>query len=121
MSVTQTAKYKMQIIDELNEMKVRPNLLGYDYLAEAVLMILKNPEYKHNLIKNVYFEIAKKFNVSIFKIDRNIRTIVDEYSKKNNIGEKITNSYFICKIAKNIEYKNLAKGDCNEENNENDR
>lgn len=104
----QITKYKAKILNVLQEYNVKPHLLGYDYLAEAILIILEHPEYKRKIVKGVYFEIAQMYNATVSKVERNIRTAIK--SVENNNDSKNTNSYFICKIAEKIKCDCLEKG-----------
>lgn len=54
-----------------------PNLRGYNYIVDAVKIILENPEAIHNMNQTVYPAIAKIYNRSKVSVERSIRSAVE--------------------------------------------
>ncbi len=51
--------------------------VGYSFFAEAVSMALEDPSRLSGIRKNIYLPIARRHNVSMFQLEKNIRTVRD--------------------------------------------
>ena len=51
--------------------------VGYPFFTEAISMALEDPSRLTGIQKNIYLPIAKKYNVSMFQLEKDIRTIRD--------------------------------------------
>lgn len=52
---------------------------GYDYLEQAVLLVMEEPERLHNLGEDIYKPVAEKYQTSVKNVEKNIRTIRDYF------------------------------------------
>lgn len=57
----------------LKDCGIPPHLLGYEYIGEAIELILANRKYLHHITALLYPCIAKKFNTTATKVERAIR------------------------------------------------
>lgn len=67
---------------------ITPNIAGYRYLREAVILSINQPEVLHTVSKSIYPILAGKYNTTPRNIDRAIRCAIDSAGKKT----KITNN-----------------------------
>lgn len=97
----------MKILDELG---MNPANKGYTYWEEAINF--KNDNYFDIKIIDIYEKIAKKYNTTSIKVEKNMR-----YSRQKikNINEKmevnfdIDNRTFLALLIKKIGEKNVEK------------
>ena len=61
------------ICEVLLAIGIPPNLLGYTYITYATELILDNPKYMHAITKKLYVEIAKKYDSTPARVERDIR------------------------------------------------
>ena len=67
-------------------MGVTPNLTGYRYLKQAVILSVKNPAILNSVYKLIYQSIANQYNTTSRNVDRGIRCAIDSaYKKAQNI------------------------------------
>jgi two-component system response regulator (stage 0 sporulation protein A) len=72
-----------QIITELiRAIGVTPNLAGYSYLREAVMMAAEEPERLNSVSRSIYTELARNHNTNVRIVDRAIRCAIDSANKK---------------------------------------
>lgn len=78
----------------LRRLGVKGTLKGYDYIVEGVLIRLESATSKLYMTKEVYPQIARKFNTTAHCVERNMRTTIGKAweSGKENI-EKLTRKY----------------------------
>jgi len=70
------------ITEVIRNIGITPNLAGYSFLREAVVLAVNQPERLNSISKNIYPEIAKKHGTSARNIDRVIRCAVISAQKK---------------------------------------
>lgn len=97
------------VIDTLLDMGLQMRYAGFEYLKTAIITIIEKPEYASGVTKRLYPEIAGKYNVNVFTVEKNIRTIIDAAFKNSaktnfflytgNRNEKPKNTDFILQIA----------------------
>ena len=51
--------------------------IGYSFFAEAVSMAMEDPSLLTGIQKNIYLPIAKQHGISLFQLEKNIRTVRD--------------------------------------------
>lgn len=61
----------------LHMIGAKPNIKGYRYLREAVIMVYGNWDYMEAITKALYPEIAKKFNTTGSRVERAIRHSIE--------------------------------------------
>ncbi len=103
----------------LHEIGVPAHIKGYQYLREAIMMAVHNPEVINSVTKILYPEVAKTYHTTSSRVERAIRHAievawdrgdVDEIQKifgytVSNIKGKPTNSEFIAMLADNLSLK----------------
>lgn len=116
-AVRQSSVDAIQIVTELiSSIGVTPNLAGYNYLREAVLAGMEQPERLANVSGNIYTILAEKYNAKVRNIDRAIRCALLSAQKKTknangfmremqesiliNNGKRLNNSQVIAYLAK---------------------
>lgn len=87
------------IMIALDEMRITPNYLGYNYIKDILMMILTGRKGFDTLSKSVYPAIAEKYGVSAASVEHSIRTAVKNAWNKGDkrlfsryLGVSITNS-----------------------------
>ena len=100
----------------IHEIGVPAHIKGYQYLREAIVLAVDNPEYIQAITKELYPAIAKKFGTTPSRVERAIRHAVEVawdrgdtdvllkwfgYTISLNKG-KPTNSEFIALVADKI-------------------
>lgn len=84
-----------QIITELiRSMGVTPNLAGYSYLREAVMLAAEEPDRLKSVSRNIYSELARNHNTNARNVDRAIRCAIDSAHKKTkSANNPVQNEY----------------------------
>lgn len=92
---------------------IPPHIKGYAYLRESVKMAIETPSIINNVTKQLYPNVACKFNTSASKVERAIRHAIEVAWNKGRIdsinaifgvrvyigSERPTNSEFIALVA----------------------
>ena len=100
----------------LHDIGVPAHIKGYQYLREAIMLAVKDPEIINSVTKILYPEVAKTYHTTSSRVERAIRHAievawdrgdVDEIQKifgytVSNIKGKPTNSEFIAMLADNL-------------------
>lgn len=68
------------------------NLLGYSYLKDGIIVIMKKQGRVKSIIKDVYEEIAIQNNSSVSKVERSIRTLINSIWNNNRLN--VLNQFF---------------------------
>ena len=89
---------RKRVIEQyLNENGILSYFSGFEYITEAIIIILEEPQlFKKNNIEDIYVEVSKRHKTPITKISPAI-----EYAIRNVISDKepnITTKSFINKI-----------------------
>lgn len=101
------------IIVELNHFKFTRSSISYQYLIDAICLVVKNPQNIKNLNKNIYGKIAKRYATKPENIRWSLNKFIDMmYSNtpsdviydyfKFFMDEKPTLKYFIVTVARNV-------------------
>ena len=96
---------EMRVANVLHEIGIPTHILGYQYLCEAILMVVINKETIHCVSKKLYPSIADKYNSTPGCVEKAIRHAIEMTWARNEIGNKViyqkkpTNSEFIALIA----------------------
>lgn len=113
-SKTETER-ELEIIisDVMRQIGVPAHIKGYQYLRQAILLSVREPEYLHAITKALYPSVAKKNNTTSSRVERAIRHAIEVawdrgdvdvlssyfgYTIENSRG-KPTNSEFIAMIS----------------------
>lgn len=107
-----------EVSNILKSLSVPCNLLGYDYLKEAIICVYKDKSYIHNVTKGLYCNIAERYKTTGIRVERAIRHAIEKsfsYNSMNKIDEvfgstysqcvsKPTNSEYIATIAEYLKF-----------------
>ena len=102
-----------QVTSIIHEIGVPAHIKGYQYLREAILMAMEDPEYINAVTKRLYPDIAQKDNATPSRVERAIRHAIEVAWDRgdvdtlnryfgytiHNMRGKPTNSEFIAMIA----------------------
>ena len=61
----------------LHELGVPSHIKGYQYIREGILLIYNNPEMIGGITKELYPEIAEKFDTTVSRVERAIRHAIE--------------------------------------------
>ncbi len=103
----------VSITKMLHELGIPSHIKGYGYIREAVSIIFKNPEIIGGITKELYPELASKFNTTVSRVERAIRHAIEVSWNRGNLDfmeelfgysvdidkAKPTNSEFMVTIA----------------------
>ncbi len=103
----------------MRDMGVPAHLMGYQYLREAIGLVVTNAKSFSSVTRILYPEVAEKFGTSPQKVERSIRNAIENTWEKGNSnglesifssltrkrGDKPTNSEFIAVMAERIKQK----------------
>ncbi len=104
---------QVSITKMLHELGIPSHIKGYQYIREAVGIIFDKPEVIGGITKELYPELAKKFNTTVSRVERAIRHAVEVSWNRGNLDfmeelfgysvdidkAKPTNSEFMVTIA----------------------
>ncbi len=97
----------------LHELGVPSHIKGYQYIREGIALLYQRPEIIGGITKELYPEIAKKFNTTVSRVERAIRHAIEVSWNRGNwdlmeeiFGHSVdidkakpTNSEFIVTVA----------------------
>lgn len=89
----QKIRQKKVITELLYEVGVVPSTLGFEYIREALMMILKEPNYMHEVTKGLYPQIAQKYDSTGARVERAIRHSIE--MAWNKISPETIEKYFV--------------------------
>ena len=111
-----TSTIDRTIQNMLISLGVAPNLLGFTYLTEALMLVYENPKYKQQITKRLYPDIAKTESTTPTRVERAIRhaietawlrgnteTLADMFGDVVPKGCRPTNSEFISMLVLKLE------------------
>lgn len=110
------------VTEILHEIGVPAHIKGYQYLREAILMVINNMESINAVTKILYPGVAKKFSTTPSRVERAIRHAIEVAWDRgdietlqrffgytvSNIKGKPTNSEFIAMIADSLSLRRKA-------------
>lgn len=98
-------KAKKRVTELLRELNIPAHVKGYDYLREAILLCIANPDLSHR-ITILYEIVAEGYDTTGTRVERAIRDAIEKsfrpvgYSKYfRQTMKKPTNAEFIATIA----------------------
>ena len=113
---------QISITKILHELGVPSHIKGYQYIREGISVIYENPNVVGGITKELYPDIAKKFDTTVSRVERAIRHAIEVSWNRGNwklmeeiFGHSVdidkakpTNSEFIVTVAdKLLEYHKL--------------
>ena len=113
---------QLAITKILHELGIPSHIKGYQYIREGVGIIFERPETIGGITKELYPELAMKFDTTVSRVERAIRHAIEVSWNRGNIDvmeeifghsvdydkAKPTNSEFIATIADHLRYKNVC-------------
>lgn len=104
---------QISITNTLHELGVPSHIKGYQYIREGITLVYNNPEMIGGITKELYPEIAKKYDSTVSRVERAIRHAIEVSWNRGNwdlmeeiFGHSVdidkakpTNSEFIVTIA----------------------
>ena len=104
---------QLSITKTLHELGVPSHIKGYQYIREGITIVYERPEIIGGITKELYPEIAKKFNTTVSRVERAIRHAIEISWNRGNwdlmeeiFGHSVdidkakpTNSEFIVTVA----------------------
>ncbi|GAJ98639.1 LOW QUALITY PROTEIN: stage 0 sporulation two-component response regulator [Geomicrobium sp. JCM 19055] len=108
-----TVNLDQRITNIIHEIGVPAHIKGYMYMREAITMVYNDIELLGSITKELYPDIAKKFNTTASRVERAIRHAIEVAWSRGNIDSishyfgytvsmskaKPTNSEFIAMVA----------------------
>ncbi|MBQ9264630.1 MAG: sporulation transcription factor Spo0A [Clostridia bacterium] len=103
-------------------MGIPAHIKGYQYLREAIRLVIENPDMIGGITKELYPSIARRFNTSSSKVERAIRHAIEVAWSRGRVDtlnkafgcrvahpdEKPTNGEFIALIADKLSMDRIA-------------
>ncbi|MDQ0430085.1 two-component system response regulator (stage 0 sporulation protein A) [Planomicrobium stackebrandtii] len=106
-----------RITNMVKDIGIPPHLKGYNYLKEAVLLVLEQPDILNKVTKVLYPGIAAKFDTTSTRVERSIRHAIEQVWNRHetvdhiskifgysaaHLESKPTNSEFIAMVADSL-------------------
>ncbi len=82
-----TTKVYNDVTEIMNMIGIPYNVLGYEYLREAVLISFEDERKNYHRIQDLYLEIAKRYKTTSSKVERNIKYSISVAWKKGKLKE----------------------------------
>ncbi len=76
-TVNKSSSLESDITNIIHEVGVPAHIKGYQYLREAILMVVKDVDLLSGITKELYPGIAKKFNTTPSRVERAIRHAIE--------------------------------------------
>lgn len=104
---------KINLTKLLHELGVPSHIKGYEYIREGIMLLYNDPSIIGGITKELYPEIAEKYNTSVSRVERAIRHAIEVSWNRGNLDlmeevfghsvdydkAKPTNSEFIVTVA----------------------
>lgn len=111
---------EMRITKLLHEIGIPAHIKGYNYIREAIIICVNNPEILNYITKGLYLDIAEKYKTTETRVEKGIRHAIERVWLQGNqelINElfaytisaskgRPTNSEFIALIADKFRLEN---------------
>ena len=68
---------QMSITKILHDLGVPSHIKGYQYIKEGIMLIYENPSMIGGITKELYPEIANKYNTTVSRVERAIRHAIE--------------------------------------------
>ncbi|WP_203339852.1 sporulation transcription factor Spo0A [Planococcus beijingensis] len=106
-----------RITNIVKEIGIPPHLKGYNYLKEAITLVLEQPEVLNKVTKVLYPGIASKFDTTSARVERSIRHAIEQVWNRHetidhiakifgysvaHLESKPTNSEFIAMVVDSL-------------------
>ncbi len=87
-----TDTLEMRITQTLHQIGVPAHIKGYQYLREAIIMAIEDPESINAVTKLLYPGVAKKYATTSSRVERAIRHAIEVAWDRGDV--EVLNSYF---------------------------
>ena len=77
---------EVTVTEILHQIGVPAHIKGYQYLREAILMAMEDPEYINAVTKRLYPDIAQRDNATPSRVERAIRHAIDPPRHRSGLG-----------------------------------
>jgi two-component system response regulator (stage 0 sporulation protein A) len=115
----QQKSIEQEVTDMLAKMGVRRNLMGFNYLRDAIILCVDTPKFINNITKDLYPAIARIHTTTDSKVERAMRHSIESAFSTGNLAyidsifkhivnpnkSKVTNSEFTATIADMLRLK----------------
>lgn len=68
---------QVSITDTLHELGVPSHIKGYQYIRESIMIVYDRPEIVGGITKELYPEVAKKYETTVSRVERAIRHAIE--------------------------------------------
>ena len=113
---------QVSITKILHELGIPSHIKGYQYIREGISIIYERPEVVGGITKELYPELAEKFNTTVSRVERAIRHAIEVSWNRGSwdlmeeiFGHSVdidkakpTNSEFIVTIADKLKLETIA-------------
>lgn len=113
------------IIGELMDAGIPANLRGYEYIKDALRIVLEDPDKIHAAMKEIYPVIAEQYQLSVYTVEHSMRKAVEACFERGDMdwiqkrfgrqidpkSGKLTNMAFIAGLADQIRLELKAYDD----------
>ncbi len=82
-----------RITNMIKDIGIPPHLKGYNFLKEAVLLVLEQPEILNKVTKQLYPSIAIKFDTTSSRVERSIRHAIEQVWTRHETVEHISDIF----------------------------
>lgn len=65
-----------EITNSLMEIGIAPNLIGFEYIKEAIKIIYNDSSYIYAITTKLYVDIANKYGGTVHSVERSIRNAI---------------------------------------------
>jgi len=110
---------EQEVTNVMHEIGVPSHIKGYQYLREAIMMVVKDLDVINSITKQLYPSIARGYNATPSRVERAIRHAIEVAWSRGRVEAidsifgytinptkgKPTNSEFIATIADNLRLK----------------
>jgi len=83
---------EIKIAKILHKIGISPNIRGYYYMSEAIMMVVNDSDVINYVTEKIYGAIARRYNAAPSSVERAMRHAIEGAWKRGNI--KVMDSFF---------------------------
>ncbi|RKJ39474.1 sporulation transcription factor Spo0A [Acutalibacter sp. 1XD8-33] len=83
---------RVQVTEILHQIGVPAHIKGYHYLRDSIIMAIEDPEIINAVTKQLYPNVAKRYNTTSSRVERAIRHAIEVAWDRGDV--EVLNSYF---------------------------
>ncbi len=83
---------RMKVTEILHQIGVPAHIKGYHYLRDSIIMAIEDPEIINAVTKQLYPNVAKRYNTTSSRVERAIRHAIEVAWDRGDVD--VLNSYF---------------------------